>query len=88
MSLKYREKYRFGPFFSGKERGDCAYCELTDRLFCIFGDAVTVIDMKSGQKKDEISFEGDLVSCLQISKGRKFKFAIDYLQLFKMAVFW
>lgn len=71
MSLKYREKYRFGPFFSGKERGDCTYCELTDRLFCIFGDAVTVIDMKTGQKKDEISFEGDLVSCLQISKGKE-----------------
>ncbi|CBY32112.1 unnamed protein product [Oikopleura dioica] len=68
MSLKYREKYRFGPFFTGKERGDCAYCELSDRLFCIFGDAVTVIDMKSGQKENEISFEGDLVSCLQISK--------------------
>ena len=72
MSLKYREKYRFGPFFSGKERGDCAYCEITDRLFCIFGDAVTVIDVKSGQKKNEISFEGDLVSCLQISKGEVF----------------
>lgn len=70
MGLKYREKYRFGAFYSGVTRGDTAYCNQTKRLFCLFGDAVTVIDRTTGQKIDEISLNGDLVSAIALSPGK------------------
>ena len=69
MSLKYREKYRFSAFYSGSTRSDTAYCNVTKRLFCVYGDLVTVIEKSTGQKSHEISLKGDLVSSIVLSPG-------------------
>lgn len=64
---KFREKYRFGAFYTGSNNADTAFCSKTNRLFCVFGDVVNVIDTKTGQKVSEITLNGDLISAICLS---------------------
>lgn len=69
MGLKYREKARFGAFYSGSSKSSSAYCPKTGRLFCVYGDCVTVVERLTGRKSNEILLEGDVISAVGLSPG-------------------
>ena len=65
--MKYREKSRFGSFYTGNSRGHAEVCLRTGRLFFTHGDAVKILDQSNGQTIHTISLEGDIVSALSLS---------------------
>ena len=67
VPLKYREKSRFGSFYTGNSQGHAEVCLRTGRLFFTHGDAVKILDQSNGQTIHTISLEGDIVSALSLS---------------------
>ena len=77
--MKFREKYRFSAFYSGSSASDSAFCDESKRLFCVFGDAVNVLDVTTGQKTNSISLDGDAISAIALSPGQKIGQILDLI---------
>ena len=67
IALKYREKSRFGSFYTGSRRGDSDICTVTGRLFLVCDNGVKILDQKSGQVLHTVEIEADSVCSLALS---------------------
>ena len=67
VALKYRERQRFGSFYTGSSRGDCALCPRSNRLFLICDESVKVVDATTGQVMGTVQVEADAPSAVALS---------------------
>ena len=57
VPLKFREKSRFGSFYTGSGQCDSDICLKTGRMFFLHGDSVKILDQSTGQILHSISLE-------------------------------